>query len=967
MDASGPRFKRLLAEGAAVGVLALACAIFFRDAVALKGVFFYYDHSVQNFPYRLFFANGLRDGGLKLWTNDLFCGFPLFAEGQGNPLYPLFPLLFGLLKPWVAYNYYTVLHFFLAGFFTYLLARTLEIARPGAVLAGLCYMLAGPIVAHTHHTNIVVGICYLPLLLALIEMAFRRNSLTPVFLFTLATASLILGAQPQYTVYVALACGLFLLWRFWLTARWGNAPKGLRRAALLTGAFGLSALLAAGISTVQLLPFLELAQRSSRSVAGPPLAYGTSMPPANLITMFLPHYFGSPGLDSYWGQGWVGAYAETAIYLGFVPVLLALIGCFSNRQRKVLFFAALAVFSFIFSLGLNGSLYWLLADLPVFRSTRFSARFGFVTALSVALLAGWGLQTLCGCCQGRGERRRPILIALALALALCVAYIAVAGASNRELRSLTHPALAAALPLRARFIEILENHLHGTLPADIWHLVAAAAAGTALVMLSVARIIPKGLTCVLGCVLVFSELAFCGRAEAAVTDPAVYEGPPEIVRIIKKRGPGRVFQYRLYDPHTDTLAGYPSPSSQGWAVHRGKFKDCLNTLPLNSNMIWNVPSLSGFSPLQTLSLKTLLGRPEATQTVIPFDISPALDLLGARYILTGRASMPQKYRLLAEIGGLRLYENPAALPRTFIVHRARRCADPDAALAELVSPSFDYRNELLLHGSERPRRNAVKARSAPGESAVILRDTGDLITVKARLRGPGYLVLADQFYPGWEALVDGRARPVLKADYMLKAVGLPGGTHTVQFRFRPRSFRIGLSITMGSLVALFLWICATALLEARRGGRPPAEKTPLTDTAYSGKALRLTLLVGGFLLLVSPVCNIEAWKLIPTGLNPRTYVAKRSLVLSFYAEMEGDRLKSYSYLLRACRWRPGKATLRRALLKRGEPLLYELLSTGRIGQARRMLTELRQVAPDIVREQAYRRREARVAIAPNDP
>ena len=108
MALSESKAKWWLAECACVAVLALACAAFFWDAVTLKGVFFYSDHAVQNFPYRLFFARGLQEGRLPLWTNDIFCGFPIFAESQGNACYPLFALLFGALKPWVAYNYYTV-------------------------------------------------------------------------------------------------------------------------------------------------------------------------------------------------------------------------------------------------------------------------------------------------------------------------------------------------------------------------------------------------------------------------------------------------------------------------------------------------------------------------------------------------------------------------------------------------------------------------------------------------------------------------------------------------------------------------------------------------------------------------------------------------------------------------------------------------------------------------------------------
>ena len=135
-------------ESLAVAVVLVACALVFVEALALRGVFFHYDHAIQNYPFRLFFARALHEGRFPLWTSDVFCGFPLFAESQANALYPPFLALFALLKPWVAYNYSHLLHFAWAGVGAYVLARVLRISRAGAALAGICYMLAGPVLYH---------------------------------------------------------------------------------------------------------------------------------------------------------------------------------------------------------------------------------------------------------------------------------------------------------------------------------------------------------------------------------------------------------------------------------------------------------------------------------------------------------------------------------------------------------------------------------------------------------------------------------------------------------------------------------------------------------------------------------------------------------------------------------------------------------------------------------------------------
>jgi uncharacterized membrane protein YfhO len=66
----------------------------------------------------------------------------------------------------------------------------------------------------------------------------------------------------------------------------------------------------------------------------------------------------------------------------------------------------------------------------------------------------------------------------------------------------------------------------------------------------------------------------------------------------------------------------------------------------------------------------------------------------------------------------------------------------------------------------------------------------------------GVLVLSEVFYPGWRASLNGVAAPLLRANWSLRAVPLPAGSHEVEVAFVPASFRFGAAISVATLLAV---------------------------------------------------------------------------------------------------------------------------------------------------------------------
>jgi hypothetical protein len=176
--------------------------------------------------------------------------------------------------------------------------------------------------------------------------------------------------------------------------------------------------------------------------------------------------------------------------------------------------------------------------------------------------------------------------------------------------------------------------------------------------------------------------------------------------------------------------------------------------------------------------------------------SPLLDLLNVRFVVTDQRLADARLQLRYD-DEVRIYERSTALARAFVVWRCRTFESGPAVLDALRQGDVHPGEEALLEGEPEPRPGGS------GDARVtILSHEPQRVVVQAVLSAPGLLVLADTFYPGWEARVDGRRRPLLVADYVIRAVALEAGEHRVEFVFRPRSFRLGAALSVLSLLAL---------------------------------------------------------------------------------------------------------------------------------------------------------------------
>jgi hypothetical protein len=164
--------------------------------------------------------------------------------------------------------------------------------------------------------------------------------------------------------------------------------------------------------------------------------------------------------------------------------------------------------------------------------------------------------------------------------------------------------------------------------------------------------------------------------------------------------------------------------------------------------------------------------------------------------------------------------NSNALPRPFVPRCVETVADDKTRLARLAADDFDPREVAYV---ETP----VQLPAACRGTAEIVRESPAHVTVVVRMETAGLVVLADHWDKGWQAILDGKRVPILRANHAVRGVVVPAGNATLEFRYAPASFAWGVVLAALAGVALLGW-----LLVVLRGRRTAAAcRQPLHGTA----------------------------------------------------------------------------------------------------------------------------------------
>ncbi len=860
------------------------------------------DLILENYPWKQFTRDSIRDGEIPLWNPNIFAGTPFLATGQNSAYYP-FSAVFHILPIPNAYGWYTISQLWLAGVLAYILGRVLSLRRSSAAITGLVYQGSGFMLVSSAVFPMILGAAvWLPLLLACVEMIIRNSTskrgaggtLPWVALGSVALGIQILAGHIEITYYTLLVMAFFAIWRMGARAitlarqgRIAQSPTPVdvdeipdRRwcLSLLKAAVWLAGLVVAGfmLGGVQFIPFFEVGQANFREGSATlEQIRGWAFPIRRAITFALPDFFGNPTdhqyLDVFSGQAtalttnyygttnphgpftssWgIKNYVEGGIYLGILPLILAVLGILSAwRMRReqlseIGFFTVLSLLSvaFIFGTPLYAILYY---GLPGINQLHSPFRWVFPLSLGVAVLAGFGMDYVAHSRQDDLEHRQDEENSQVRGSRI-LSFITLGSKPSLVglLSGLTFwlGVLLLALLLISRFVfpnietAITDIFLNLERAADAFPDARAfysyqfeqflilgmilVASGLALrSSRSSLRWRKRPMWDVVIAVVIGIDLLIAGYGFNSVNEVALLDSKPAVTEWLESQ-PG-IWRLTTFTPHGDKLFNANTPWLFGFQDIRGYDSIILKQYTEYMEVIEPQNELA-FNRIQSISAWESLN-------------SPLLDLLGVKYVVSTEAIDLPKLVPVWEGDGVIVYENLAVAPRAYTLPQSATLVVDDALQA---MQSRDPRQFAIVEAQDWP---FSAARSVEGQSLTPAEivDYGNIeVKIRARVEEPSWLVLNDTYFQGWDAYVtdlddtasdEEQELDIIRVNGNFRGVLLEPGDWEIRFRYSPLSFKLGgLTSFMGGIIVFF----AVLVWAWRRFYRPSG---PMTDTLSIAK------------------------------------------------------------------------------------------------------------------------------------
>lgn len=712
------------------------------------------DVTEATYPLNYFYAKSIwEERSLPLWNPYAQSGYPTMGDFQTAFFYPLDilqNLLFrfrdkkGVFDFFQLYEKKVILHLSLAGLFMFILMRKgFQLRTISSFIAAVIFMFNQSIIQYLEAYQPMVPIVWLPLIFLFLWRYYLTRRVFYSVACGISLSLALLSNAIQAMYYLCLLLGLIVI--FLIISQFRNRQLNLK---VILGWLSIF-LIGFGIASIQLLPLYEFLTRHSIKAGYTNYTFSLSTPISfkGLILNYL-----IPFNPCCWHSG----------YIGILSLFLVLVGAIFYKHRLKKFLLFLIPVIWIISAGhyffLNEILY---LSLPGFGAMHLHGRMIIYQIFFLAVLAGFGMEYLNSTLSKR-EKKILFKIFLCFTGLILILFIGI-----------TFQAIHIALSTqRNPFVRIIRG-IDGLAMLDwidqrffllLFCALSLIILWSRLYLFLKRRIIN---ILVVGIILLdlLSVFALTKSSELAPMLPmnAAFEVWPFLRDVIMPR----------LKPE-NSLDEIVKGRSSGYHLVNLYSKECIYGGYVSTVNLKRYYQYLAYADAEIVRLET------------PGYLRYVKDL-----------SSPQRRpQLLKILTGQRAYVVPK-----FIVESDRR------KILERLN-DIDVHREIILEETPDIIKKEKGIIDTDGEGKVkFTKFSNNTVEMDVSLPWEyGFLLYIDNWYPGWKAYVDGKEVKVYRANFTFKAIVVPTGEHKVRFSFTPLLFKIGIIITISTLIASLIII-----------------------------------------------------------------------------------------------------------------------------------------------------------------
>lgn len=789
-------------------------------------------------------------GEESLWTNSMFGGMPaylisasydnivkyVFAPFQNNHEHPQM----------LAFMYF--LCFFLA---LLLLDIPIWLAMLGALFYGFSSYFF--IIIEAGHITKAIALSYMPVVIAGAYSAFKNKLWLGSILFSLFLALQILVNHLQITYYTMLILLIFLGFQLYETIRSKSIMKDfVKPAAFLF----VGALLAIGANFGSLYMTYDYGKDSMRGQSeltqskgdnktqGLNKDYATawSYGKDETFNLLIPNFKGGASNGSltvesefyktleknqvpnpeevikqiplYWGTQ---SSTSGPVYLGAIAVFLFIFGLLFVPGKVKWWLLTATILSIFLAWGKN---FMFLTDLfldhfPGYNKFRTVSMILIIAQFTVPLLAILALHRFFTEESARDEAFKKLKLTLYIVGGLLlILLVTVGGIYNfsSEFDSQMFPDW---------LLESLRNDRKSMMYSDIWRtlffVVATFGVLTAVHFKKLKMI--AGIAIIAG--LTYMDMWNVNKrylndddfVSKRITKKTFTKTPADLYILNDTEQDYRVLNCTV-SPFNDATTSYFHKSIGGYhGAKMKRYQELIDTALINDvnvgysitqylqkeseNFMKNNPN----NQMKQADVKKMILQQVYPQFAGMFSKMNALNMLNTKYIIVDPEIEPIVNN--ERLGNAWFVSNITIVPNADAEINAIRTFAP--RIQAIVDQRF----------KDQIKTNNLQVDST---STIVLKSyTPNHIEYTSNNANDGIGIFSEIYYDkGWNAYIDGKLVPHFRANYVLRALQIPAGTHAIDFKFEPKMYKIGNTISLASSVLLIIMVCGILFLEIKK-------------------------------------------------------------------------------------------------------------------------------------------------------